>query len=72
MRILEAKHRDIYFVVDFSLTEIRLLKTALDVATFTFDGERDEEAKKANEYIKGALYPLLKDIVDNSPDIAGT
>jgi len=72
MRILEAKHRDIYFVVDFSLTEIRLLKTALDVATFTFDGERDEEAKKANEYIKEALYPLLKDIVDNSPDIAGT
>jgi len=72
MRILEAKSRDIYFIVDFSLSEIKLLKAALDTATFTFDGENDQEARAASRYVTEALYPLLEEIIDNSPETAGT
>jgi len=71
MRLLEARHRDIYFIVDFSLKELKNIKVALDTATFAFDGENDAEAKEANEYITKKLYPMIAQLVDESPDLTG-
>jgi hypothetical protein len=58
--IVSVQPRDIYFLVEFSLEEMKKLKKVMDLTSISFDGTIQEE-KDAAEYFSGKFYDFIKE-----------
>ena len=63
--LLEVAAKDVHTVIGISLTELRLLKEALDLCEF--QGDNPEE-NKGVRYVLDNFYPFIKETLERIED----
>jgi hypothetical protein len=57
-QILDVQPKEVHVLMEFSLTEMMLLKILLDNLTFNADGQ-NETHHQVDEFLHEKLYPLI-------------
>ena len=66
-KILDIFPKDIHITVEFGLSELILLKDALDASELRLNLE-DENDRKVHEFIHARFYPFLKELLREAND----
>ena len=70
MKLLGRKVKDVYFLLELSLEELKQLKFVLDNSTISFNGEVKEE-KDAQEYVVGEFYTFICTLIEDEENALG-
>lgn len=63
MKMLGVEKRDVYFVMEFSLDDVKKLLMALNLCQIDYDSS-DEEMKEAVQFFKGKFHPYFDAIAN--------
>lgn len=61
-KVVDIFPKDVHITVEFGLTEVVLIKDALDNCELRLNLE-DEHDRKVHEYIHERFYPFLKELL---------
>ena len=61
MRVIGVQAKDIFFKIELTLTEIMMLRDALNRGTFDVDGT-DHDQVESNNFLTEEFYRFLDDI----------
>ena len=64
INVLEIVPKDLYFVLELSVTQLAFMKMLFDHAPIHFNGEKAPEMIPAAKFLNETLYPFLKKIQD--------
>lgn len=62
MRVVNVEQRDTFFIMDFPVKELVMIKDLLDHANIEYDSEKEPEMKEAVDYMHEKLYPFLNEV----------
>ena len=61
--IVDIRPKDVYATVDFSVAELKKIKTAMDISTVNFDGNEPEQVEAKNYYLE-KFYPFIVKLLE--------
>ena len=64
INVIEIVPKDLYFVLELSVTQLAFMKMLFDHAQIDFNGEKEPEMVPATKFLHETLYPFLKKIQD--------
>ena len=59
--VLSVVPKDIYFVIELSARQLKMMKDLFDHAQINFDSTQEPEVSAAVEFMEEKLYPFLVD-----------
>jgi hypothetical protein len=62
MKLIDVIARDVYGLMEISLSDLKKIKLALEGIELVRTGDTDKD--DANEYVVNRLYPAVKDTIE--------
>lgn len=67
MVVLDAVPKDIHFILDVSMADMKDLKIILDNMVFNYNGDL-EEHRKAKVFLEQVFYPTVEQSIESMKD----
>jgi hypothetical protein len=62
-KVIDIRPKDIHILMEMSLEELRMIYTAMNLATISYDGKAEKEVQ-ATVYFKSQFYDFVEQTIE--------